>query len=334
MSRADEKFPNPDESVSSTNDNPRTSENSIDQKELQRYLLVEPSSRRMGLEIIGASAISGIIAQCIVHPLDTLRARLMVSQGGGLISSTRTLFTTSGPLGFYRGFGAAVSLQAPAVATHLSVYEWSKNSLSSTWGLSTDDPRVHLSAGVAAEMVSAVFWVPMEVVKQRAQVRGNAGSFVVLKDLLRVEGPRALLRGYGLTVGVYGPYSAIFFAVYEGAKRSWKKALGIRQDGSLPMKANLSAGALGGAVAGAVTTPLDVIKTRLQTQGDSLVVGERRLYKGTLHAATMIAREEGLRAFARGMGARVLWKTPGTAICMACYEGLKRNFGGVKMLQD
>ena len=52
-------------------------------------------------------------------------------------------------------------------------------------------------------------------------------------------------------------------------------------------------GALAGAVTGFATTPLDVIKTRLMTQG------ERGQYKGIVDCARQIYREEGTSAFLR-----------------------------------
>lgn len=85
-------------------------------------------------------------------------------------------------------------------------FERTKAPIADGLGLSSRHPVVHLSTGMAAETVSAVFWVPMEVVKQRAQVRGDS-SLKVAGDLLRQEGPRAFLKGYAVTFGVFGPYS-------------------------------------------------------------------------------------------------------------------------------
>jgi solute carrier family 25 S-adenosylmethionine transporter 26 len=50
-------------------------------------------------------------------------------------------------------------------------------------------------------------------------------------------------------------------------------------------------GALAGAVTGVLTTPLDVIKTRMMTQG---VSGR---YSSIVDCATKIAKEEGAAAF-------------------------------------
>ena len=51
------------------------------------------------------------------------------------------------------------------------------------------------------------------------------------------------------------------------------------------------AGALAGSITGVATTPLDVIKTRLMTQGS------KRTYSGVLDCATKIAQQEGAATF-------------------------------------
>ena len=276
-----------------------------------------------------ASAAAGCFSRCFVHPMDTLRSRVMVSTSSTvtLRSAFRDLLLTDGLRGLYRGFGISIIMQAPAVATYLTTYDASKKHITIQTGLSVTSAPVHLASGLIAETVSAVFWVPMEVIKQRAQVRsiGAASSISIARDLLSREGPRALFSGYALTVGVYGPYAMIYFMAYERFKQwSALQCTGNRnatEELSTPWIA--SSAATAAAIAAAVTTPLDVIKTRLQTQGD---IGGRNAYKGTFHAAKIIVAEEGLVRFVRGVSARVMWIMPGTAITMSTFEYLKKRF--------
>jgi hypothetical protein len=294
-----------------------------------------PARRRrdMGLGLLLASAASGALSRCVVHPLDTLRAQVMVSAAPrGLAAAARQAVATDGVRGLYRGFGVSVVMQAPAVATYLTSYERAKAALADAAGASPRHPAVHLTAGLVAETVSAVFWVPMEVVKQRAQVRAGsaaaASSVNVARDLLRHEGPRALFKGYALTVGVFGPYSMVYFVGYERFKELWGRRLRVGEP-QLPLHAVASSASCAGAIAAAVTCPLDIVKTRLQTQGDvaQSVRGAARpaQYTSTWHAVKTIAAEEGMRGFARGVAARVLWIMPGTAITMTSFEFLKQR---------
>ena len=82
------------------------------------------------------------------------------------------------------------------------------------------------------------------------------------------------------------------------------------------------AGAGAGAIASAVTTPFDVAKTRLQTQGDS---GKR--YKGMFDALATIWREERLRGYVRGIRPRVVFHATSGAICWSVYEYMKQLIG-------
>lgn len=112
------------------------------------------------------------------------------------------------------------------------------------------------------------------------------------------------------------PFSAIYFPTYNHLKRDYfgegpNKKLGILQ--------LLASGALAGMPAAYLTTPCDVIKTRLQVEARK---GETR-YAGLRHCAKTIYREEGLPAFFKGGPARVLRSSPQFACTLAAYEVLQ-----------
>lgn len=75
-----------------------------------------------------------------------------------------------------------------------------------------------------------------------------------------------------------------------------------------------------GCLAAAATAPLDLVKTRLQTQGSS---GQ---YKGAIDCAIKIVRNEGAASMMRGLGARCLWLSPNIALTMTTYELIKKYF--------
>lgn len=80
---------------------------------------------------------------------------------------------------------------------------------------------------------------------------------------MRQEGFFALFYGYKATIFRDLPFSALQFAFYEQAQnwaRQWKKSREI----GLPLE--LLTGAAAGGLAGVITCPLDVVKTRIQTQ--------------------------------------------------------------------
>ena len=275
----------------------------------------------MGAALWLASATAGVISRGVVHPLDTIRTVQMTSAHALTLRSTLSrIISSDGLRGLYRGFGASLLLHAPAISIYLSVYERTRDALPPEY------PRIltHAASGFVAEAASAVVWAPLETIKQRAQVRSTGGSAVVLRELLQREGPRALLSGYNATLVVFAPYAMLYFVVYERCRQEARDRYGRESNGTVAASA-----ACAGAVAAGITTPLDVVKTRIQTQGDMWSGGavKRRKYTGMIDAIRSIGRTEGMSAFSRGMAARMLWMMPGTAITMTTFEFLKRAMG-------
>lgn len=71
---------------------------------------------------------------------------------------------------------------------------------------------------------------------------------------------------------------------------------------------------------GIVTTPLDVLKTRLMTQGTT------GRYKNLIDATLTIARTEGLSAFMSGWQPRLLWISLGGFVFFPALEAAKQMF--------
>ena len=63
------------------------------------------------------------------------------------------------------------------------------------------------------------------------------------------------------------PYQLVHYSIYDGAKRVLMGPAADSQGADDTLPVQLLAGGLAGGLAAAVTTPLDVVKTRLQTEG-------------------------------------------------------------------
>ena len=85
------------------------------------------------------------------------------------------------------------------------------------------------------------------------------------------------------------------------------------------------AGSLAGGVAAGVTTPLDVVKTRLMTQVGTAGAGSAARYTGWADCMRRVAAEEGLRGLFAGLAPRVAWISIGGAIFFGTFEELRRK---------
>ena len=81
-------------------------------------------------------------------------------------------------------------------------------------------------------------------------------------------------------------------------------------------------GSVAGGIAAGLTTPLDVVKTRLMTQtGGKGAAGN---YQGLLDCLVRVAKEEGVGALYRGLVPRVVNIALGGAIFFGAYEAFKK----------
>ena len=164
---------------------------------------------------------------------------------------------------------------------------------------------------------------PFDVIKQRMQVHGSTYRSIAecATKVFRNEGLKAFYVSYPTTLTMTVPFTALQFTAYE----SLTKVLQRRQRPGYDPLTHCTAGGLAGGFAAAATTPLDVIKTLLQTRGMASDP-EIRHARGLFGAAGIIWRREGARGFFRGMNARVVTAAPSTAICWSAYEVAKAYF--------
>ena len=87
---------------------------------------------------------------------------------------------------------------------------------------------------------------------------------------------------------------------------------------------------LGGAAtmtAALFTNPIEVVKTRMQVQGELLRIGKaQQLYTNPVQAFFLIGRREGLRGLQGGLGPAVLYQLMMNGTRLGAYEPLKRLY--------
>ncbi|KAL5709798.1 hypothetical protein ACHQM5_020442 [Ranunculus cassubicifolius] len=272
--------------------------------------------------------VAGSIAGCVEHmamfPVDTLKTHMQAT--GSCFSLRQALIPvlkTEGLIGFYRGINAMALGAGPAHAVYFSVYEFSKDFFSRRGN--TDSAAAHAVSGVFATVASDAVFTPMDMVKQRLQLRSSPYKGVVdcVKRVFAEEGFGAFYASYRTTVLMNAPFTAVHFATYEATKRGLME-ISPETASDERLVVHATAGAAAGALAAAVTTPLDVVKTRLQCQG---VCGCDRFTDSSIRdVIKSIVNKDGYRGLIRGWKPRMLFHAPAAAICWTTYEASKSFF--------
>ncbi|CCA67158.1 probable mitochondrial carrier protein ARALAR1 [Serendipita indica DSM 11827] len=236
------------------------------------------------------------------------------------LDCVRKVFRNEGLLGFYRGLGPQLVGVAPEKAIKLTVNDFVRSR--------TSDPetgRIKLGweivAGGTAGGCQVIFTNPLEIVKIRLQVQGELGGVKrgaghIIKEL----GLLGLYKGASACLLRDIPFSAIYFTAYAHLKKD------VFHEGhnnkKLSFGETLAAAGIAGMPAAYLTTPADVVKTRLQVEARK---GETN-YKGIVDAFKKIFREEGFRALYKGGPARVIRSSPQFAGTLLAFETLQSSF--------
>ena len=255
----------------------------------------------------------------------------------------------SGMTRLWRGVQAILIGCIPAHALYFSSYEIVKTACTTTTTTAEGSTTTDITwwgsslAGAAAVMGHDVIMTPLDTIKQRMQLGHYTSARTALSEIVRREGFAALYRSFPITLLTNLPYGMVMVTTHESCKRTLPLLLDPHHQRRQPSwQTVLLASSLAGFTASALTTPLDRIKTALQTQAlapaclvnptepckRSVVSGAAAaslLAHDNWHqAAQHIWRTEGWRRFCRGFWPRVLSHTPAVAISWTTYETTKQ----------
>ncbi|KAK4104957.1 mitochondrial carrier [Parathielavia hyrcaniae] len=191
-------------------------------------------------------------------------------------------------------------------------------------------PADFFAASLAAGALTQVITNPVWVLKTRmlASDRSAAGAYPSMWSgaarLLREEGVAGFYRGLG--VGMLAvSHGAVQFAVYDPARRMYLARKGARREGeekendvAVSNEATIVLSTVSKLVAGAVTYPLQVLRSRLQHYD-----AEAQFGRGVSGVVRKLWREEGVRGFYRGVMPGVVRVLPATWVTFLVYENVK-----------
>ncbi|KAL1900403.1 Fe(2+) transporter [Ceratocystis pirilliformis] len=275
-----------------------------------------------------AGAFAGIAEHTVMYPIDAIKTRMQVLSPkpsavyNGVVEGTYRIASTEGVLSLWRGMTSVVVGAGPAHAVYFATYEAVKHIMGGNEA-GVHHPLAAATSGACATIASDALMNPFDVIKQRMQMHNSRQMYRSIFDcaryVYRKEGIAAFYVSYPTTLSMTVPFTALQFLAYESISTAMNPSK--KYDPLI----HCTAGAVAGGFASALTTPMDVIKTMLQTRGTA-TDAELRSVNGFIAGCKLLFAREGAKGFFKGMGPRILTTMPSTAICWSAYEFSKSYF--------
>ncbi|XP_051115782.1 uncharacterized protein LOC127240950 [Andrographis paniculata] len=308
-------------------------------------------------------AIAGAFGEGMIHPVDTVKTRIQsqaifsgCKNQKNVLQLVRAVWATDGLGGFYRGITPGIVGSLSTGATYFGVIESTKK-----W-LEESHPNLgghwaHFISGAIGDTLGSFIYVPCEVMKQRMQVQGSKKYWasIVAKDGLgaghgvnmygyysgmlqagcsiwKEQGLKGLYAGYWSTLARDVPFAGLMVTFYEAFKKTTeygKQKLFPSSDFHVNSSVEgLLLGGLAGGLSAYLTTPLDVVKTRLQVQGTAT------RYNGWIDALSKIWLGEGIPGMFKGAVPRIMWYVPASALTFMAVEFLREHDRATRISLD
>ncbi|KAK3189304.1 hypothetical protein Dsin_028865 [Dipteronia sinensis] len=287
----------------------------------------------------GAGAAAGAIAATFVCPLDVIKTRLQVHglpegaqscrTGSIIVTSLQNIVKNEGLKGLYRGLSPTILALLPNWAVYFTVYERLKDLLHSH-GHGSNQLTVgeNMLAAAGAGVATSITTNPLWVVKTRLQTQAMRPDVVPYKSILSAlrritheEGIRGLYSGILPSLAGIS-HVAIQFPAYEKIKYYIAKRDNTSVD-KLSTGSVAVASSVAKILASVMTYPHEVIRSRLQEQGQ--IRTSEVQYAGVVDCVKKVFRKEGLRGFYRGCATNLLRTTPSAVITFTSYEMIQRS---------
>ncbi|GAV73479.1 Mito_carr domain-containing protein/EF_hand_4 domain-containing protein [Cephalotus follicularis] len=252
-----------------------------------------------------AGGLSCALSTSLMYPVDTIKTRVQASTltFPEIISKLPQI----GARGLYRGSIPAILGQFSSHGLRTGIFEASKLVLINI-APTLPDIQVQSISSFCSTFLGTGVRIPCEVLKQRLQAGlfDNVGEAII--GTWHQDGLKGFFRGTGATLCREVPFYVAGMGLYAESKKVVQQILGRELE---PWE-TVAVGALSGGLAAVVTTPFDVMKTRMMTaRGRSVPM--------SLVAFSILRREGPLGLF-KGAIPRFFWIAPLGAMNFAGYE--------------
>lgn len=261
-----------------------------------------------------AGSCAGVMEHMSMYPLDTVKTHMQASPVRlGMCEAAGAVVRTQGALGLMRGCSAIGVGCVPAHVGFFGTYEFAREKLVGEHG--EQQPMRMAACGAAATIVHDTILTPHDVVKQRLQLGRHLGPLECASFMWRHEGFRGFYRSLPVTLAMNIPFMGALVVCNDSLQRFFAVSRGSSAEAELRHAPwYFFCAGISGAIAGALTTPFDVVKTQLQTQTG------KHPSEGSLRMLRRVILHSSWSGMMTGVGPRVLIAAPSAAVSWGTYE--------------
>lgn len=217
----------------------------------------------------------------------------------------------------YCGVLSNIAKEAPNAAIYLATYEVFKAFLITLPGLRAVPLLAMCVAGMLGDAVGSVVRVPAEIINKRLQLGLSPDWSSAINDsFMSQSGVESTIASWYAVLLRDVPYGGLQIAAYEFFRLVFAR---FALTGIL---LGIVAGSIAGLFAAVITTPADVLVTRMSTQSPQCYL-ETHSYMSPSATFIRIIKTEGFGALWSGAFHRGLFYMPMIGIFFAAYESFK-----------
>lgn len=272
-----------------------------------------------------ASGLGAAVAETVTLPADCVKVRLQVQQAAvqgsapkysGFADCLLQTIRQEGVTALWKGLVPALTRQVSYTSLSLVIYEPIRDFYGPLLG--TVDGGLtfaqRLAAGGTAGGLAIAVFNPAEVVKTQCQTQmgPSIGMGTIIARVWAKDGLSGFWAGVRPNVARTFLVNAAELGTYDEAKSHLRPILG---DGLLT---HVSASGCAGFISACVSTPADVVKTRLMNSA-----GGEKQYHGMFHAGYRIFLDEGPGALYKGFLPICMRKVIWCGVFFVMYERLR-----------
>lgn len=273
-----------------------------------------------------AGTVGGIAQVLVGQPFDTVKVRLQSSPEGtysGVGDVIKKLLANEGPKGFYKGTLTPLVGVGACVSVQFSVNEFMKRHYEQQLNGQTPSLLQYFNCGAVAGFANGFLASPIEHIRIRLQTqsgsikqfKGPIDCFKQISKQGHILSSSGIYKGLTPTLIRESFGLGIYFATYEALINRELRLKNSSRRSDIPGWKLCVFGGLSGYTLWIGIYPIDVIKSKLQS--DSL---SKPFYRGSLDVIKDVWSKSGIKGFYKGFVPTIARAAPANGATFAMFE--------------